>query len=210
MTANPILLRPLKPCWNLKEDQVSWQTEKRYKIMNLWSLETSKDLVHRQIKCGNQYLVLTKLWDAKWELKRTQSIWWSQTSSLLLLAAPKFLWFIYLYPCAVSQHLSAYHFDLSAHADKGRKIPNVEGNWPHISELQDSSIRLDTSHISGDAKISPFECFLLWVKCNISWAWQWQTNDIFADLIFWMVSHALLSGQFPSKSDWSLPFFLSQ
>ena len=53
MTANPILLRPLKPCWNLKEDQVSWQTEKRYKIMNLWSLETSKDLVHRQIKCGN-------------------------------------------------------------------------------------------------------------------------------------------------------------
>lgn len=38
------------------------------------------------------------------------------------------------------------------------KPHKVEANWPHISELQDSSSRLDTSHTSGDAKISPFEC----------------------------------------------------
>lgn len=41
------------------------------------------------------------------------------------------------------------------------KPHKVEANWPHVSELQDSSSRLDTSHTAGDAKISPFECLFV-------------------------------------------------
>lgn len=73
------------------------------------------------------------------------------------ISAPKFVRFIYLYSRAVSRHLSAYHLDLSAHADNGRKIPHGGGKLTTYFWAQDSSSRLDTSCTSGDAKISPLK-----------------------------------------------------
>lgn len=131
MTANPILLRPPGPSCNLKRlEQLAGYRE------NTRTLQRPSSTDKRVGR--NRYLVFARAWDGRWELRRTRSIWWSQAPSL-----QKRLAYIPLSP-AVSQHLSARRLELSAHADNGRKKKpdGVEGNWPHVSELQDRSSRI--------------------------------------------------------------------
>lgn len=75
------------------------------------------------------------------------------------ISAPKYV-YIPLSP-AVSQLLSAYQLDLSAHVDGRREIQKGGGKLTTHFWAQDSRSRMDTSHISGHAKLSPFERFLL-------------------------------------------------
>jgi hypothetical protein len=61
----------------------------------------------------------------------------------------------------VSQHLSAYHLELSAHEDNTGKIQQCGGKSSHIF-LSCKIAAAEPAHhtLSGDAKIMAFDCTL--------------------------------------------------